>query len=111
MLSKTLLPLRAFQNVAPSKCGHVTAVSILDYYQACEHVYQFTAVHFKDKLVVNNWAAAKKELLLNSDAGKVIKHIKQLKSGDNEAESLIKYYQSNIDKMDYKAYKKSGQQS
>lgn len=71
-------------------------------------MYQFTEIHFKDKLTGQNWAAAQKELLLNSKAGKVIKHIKQLKSKNKEAEKLINYYQSNINRMDYVAYKKIG---
>ncbi|MCY7293724.1 MAG: hypothetical protein LH615_16220 [Ferruginibacter sp.] len=84
------------------------AVSVLDYYHACEHLYQFTEVHFKDKLTGQNWAEAQKELMLNSEVGKVIKHIRQLKSKNNEAEKLINYYQSNINRMDYVAYKKIG---
>lgn len=88
--------------------AYPTAVSILDYYHACEHLHQFTEAHFKDKLVGDKWAVTQKELLLNSDVGKVIKHIKKLKSANYEAEKLIQYYQSNIGRMDYKAYKKIG---
>jgi hypothetical protein len=88
--------------------AYPTAVSILDYYNACEQLRQFTEAHFKDKVVGQKWAAKQKELLLNSEVGKVIKHIKQLKSQTSEAEKLIQYYQSNIGRMDYSAYKKIG---
>lgn len=88
--------------------AYPTAVSILDYYHACEHLHQFTETHFKGNLVGQKWAATQKELLLNSEVGKVIKHIKKLKTENNEAEKLIQYYQSNIGRMDYKAYKKIG---
>lgn len=88
--------------------AYPTAVSILDYYHACEHLHQFTEAHFKDKLAGLKWAVTQKELLLNSEVGKVIKHIKKLGSENNEAEKLIQYYQSNVGRMDYKAYKKIG---
>jgi hypothetical protein len=89
------------------------AVSVLDFYHACEHLYSFVASHFKDKSSGNKWAEKQKELLLESKAATVIKNIKNKsknKAGnDNDtAEKLIAYYESNLDRIDYKRYKEIG---
>ena len=85
------------------------AISILDYYHACEHLHEFSNTFFKDKTAEQNWTEQQKELLLNSQTGEVIKNIKALsKNSNQEAEKLVAYYESNIERMDYKKYKQSG---
>jgi uncharacterized protein YqkB len=85
------------------------AVSILDYYHACEHLHEFSKSFFKDKMAEQQWAAKQKELLLNSQATQVIKNIKALSKDNNpEAEKLIAYYQANLERMDYEKYKQTG---
>ena len=85
------------------------AISILDYYHACEHLHQFSNSFFKDKTVEQKWTNLQKELLLKSQVLEVIKNIKTLARGKNEeAEKLVAYYQGNADRMDYQYYKQIG---
>ena len=85
------------------------AVSILDYYHACEHLHEFSNTFFKDKMAAQQWAAKQKELLLNSQVREVIKNIKTLSKHNNqEAEKLIAYYEVNSERMDYRKYKQIG---
>lgn len=83
------------------------AVSILDYYHAVEHLYQFTEKHFKDKQEATIWAKEQEEFLLESMVDTVIENIKKL-SSNKEAQQLIDYYESNRKRMDYKTYKQIG---
>lgn len=85
------------------------AISILDYYHACEHLHEFSNIFFKDKIAEQQWTTQQKELLLNSQVKKVIKNINALsKNSTQEAEKLIAYYNSNLERMDYKKYKQIG---
>jgi len=85
------------------------AISILDYFHAVEHLYSFTESYFKDNKAAKKWAKKQEELLLEGKVAIVIKRIKNLAGTGNEAANkLIEYYQSNIDRMDYKRYKQIG---
>jgi len=85
------------------------AISLLDYYHACEHLHLFSRSFFKDKTVEQKWTNQQKELLLTSQVLEVIKNIKVLANGNNkEAEKLIAYYQTNKDRMDYQACMQMG---
>jgi hypothetical protein len=85
------------------------AISILDYYHACEHLHQFSSSFYKDKDVEQKWTNQQKELLLESQVLEVIKNIQVLAGNKNEeAEKLIAYYQTNKDRMNYKKYKQMG---
>jgi hypothetical protein len=82
--------------------------SILDYYHACEYLHAFSREHFADKTTEQQWTERQKELLLEGRVKEVIKNVKQLNSSKREAQKLVEYYQANIDRMDYKEYKKTG---
>jgi Uncharacterised protein family (UPF0236) len=84
------------------------AVSILDYYHVCEHLHQFANTIFTEEKQLKKWTDKQKELLLESKAIKVIANIKKLDSESKEALLLINYYTNNIERMDYKTYKKIG---
>jgi hypothetical protein len=85
------------------------ALSILDYYHACEHLHQFSSNFFKDKDAEQKWTSQQKELLLKSQVLEVVKNIKTLAGNKNkDAEKLIAYYQANEDRMDYEHYKQIG---
>lgn len=86
-----------------------TATSILDYYHVCEHLHEFSNSFFKDKVAEKQWTDRQKELLLDSQASEVIKNIQALsKHNSKEAEKLIAYYQTNLNRMDYKRYQQTG---
>jgi hypothetical protein len=58
------------------------------------------------------WVNDQKLLLQDSQAGKVIENIKALPVGNTQSESnrdnLIDYLMNNLDRMDYKRYRKLG---
>jgi Uncharacterised protein family (UPF0236) len=84
------------------------AISILDYYHACEHLHLFTSNYFTDKAKEKRWVEKQKELLMGSGVLTVIKNIKTLAGQNQEAQKLIAYYQGNVERMDYKSYQKMG---
>ena len=84
------------------------AVSILDYYHACEHLHLFTSSYFTDKEQEKIWVTMQKELLLESQVSTVIENIKNLAAKNKEAQQLINYYESNKERMDYKHYQQIG---
>lgn len=85
------------------------AVSVLDFYHASEHLYGFVEQFFKDKGKGQKWAKVQKELLLNSKVAQVIKNVRRKAGTDNKAaNNLIDYYNSNLNRMDYKRYKQIG---
>lgn len=84
------------------------AISILDYYHACEHLHLFTSNYFTDKKTEQAWVKTQKELLLESKVLKVIANIKELAGDSKEAQNLIAYYDGNKERMDYKKYQQMG---
>ena len=85
------------------------AVSILDFYHAVEHLHAFVEQVFKNKQAGRQWAEKQIRLLLDSDVNKVIRNIKLKASIDPVAAAkLLEYYNSNIERMDYKEYKQIG---
>lgn len=84
------------------------AISILDYYHACEHLHEFSSSFFKDKEVEQKWTSQQKELLLTSQVLEVVKNIKALAKNKQKAKNLIAYYKANADRMDYQKYKQMG---
>jgi len=84
------------------------AVSILDYYHACEHLHEFSNSFFKDKEIEEKWTTGQKELLLSSQIAEVLKNIKAIAPKNKEADKLTAYYEGNRDRMDYQKYKQLG---
>jgi hypothetical protein len=93
------------------------AISVLDYFHASEHLYNFAKEYFKEEgreKEKKKWVKQQENLLLNSKVVTVIKNIGTLIEKDggtdkkNAAQKLIDYYKSNQDRMDYKMYKKIG---
>lgn len=85
------------------------AVSIIDYYHVIEHLYDFADAFFRDKISAKKWALKQESLLKESKVKWVIKNITKIAGNENEAaQKLITYYKNNINRMDYKRYKKIG---
>lgn len=84
------------------------AISVLDYYHACEHLHEFSNSFFKDKALEQKWTTEQKELILRSQAVEVLKNVKAIAPQNKEADKLIAYYESNKDRMDYQKYKQLG---
>ncbi len=84
------------------------AISILDYYHACEHLHLFADEVFKDKIEQKQWTDQQRELLLSSKVQDVITNIEKVGGKQKEANSLIHYYSNNAHRMDYSYYKDLG---
>lgn len=88
------------------------AVHVLDYYHACEHLYDFIKLQFKDKEQGKLWGKQQEALLLDSKVAQVIEEINRVKTVNKVAEQarkdLTRYYTTNKERMDYARYKKIG---
>ena len=84
------------------------AVSILDYYNVCEHLHKFSQTVFFDKTKEKLWTDKQKERLLKGEVKKVISNIKRIGKNSETANQLINYYSKNKDRMQYQQYVKIG---
>jgi hypothetical protein len=84
------------------------AVCILDYYHACEHLYEFLSSIFTDKAKEKIWTAKQKEWLLKGNVKTVISNIKRIGKNSEPANQLINYYSNNKNRMKYQEYAKIG---
>jgi hypothetical protein len=86
------------------------SIAILDYYHACEHLHNFVenAMKTESPEFRKKWIEIQKELLLESSVKQVIKNIEQTNAKTSEKEKLINYYQTNMERMDYKSYRQLG---
>ena len=93
------------------------AISILDYFHASEHLYNFAKEFFKEderEKEKKSWVRRQEKLLLNSKVATSIKNIEKLIKKNcsirkkNADQKLIDYYKSNEGRMDCKMYKTIG---
>jgi len=84
------------------------AVSILDYYHACEHLHEFSKSLFTDKAKEKIWTDKQKEWLLKGKVKTVISNIKRVGQNSVPANQLISYYSKNKNRMQYQDYVKMG---
>jgi hypothetical protein len=85
-----------------------TAVSILDYYHACEHLHEFSKSIFTDKEKEKKWTDKQKEWLLKGKVKIVLRNIKRVGKNSEVANELLNYYSNNINRMQYQDYVKIG---
>jgi len=84
------------------------AVSILDYYHACEHLHEFSSSIFIDRGKEKIWTDKQKERLLKGEVKIVISNIKRIGKNTEAANNLISYYSKNKNRMKYQEYVKIG---
>ncbi len=84
------------------------AVSILDYYHACEHLHAFSGSIFTDKAKEKMWTDKQKEWLLKGEIKTVLSNIRRVGKNSEAANQLISYYSNNKDRMRYHEYVKIG---
>jgi hypothetical protein len=86
------------------------AIAILDYYHACEHLHAFVENGLKSlpEPIRKKWAEEQKALLLESGVEEVIKNIEQSNAKIADKEKIIHYYQTNVQRMDYKRFRQLG---
>ncbi len=82
------------------------AISILDFYHVKEYLCLFAKEIFKDDCERNTWITEQEKLLLESKTHQVIDTIKKIGNNKKKAatKKIVEYYQSNINRMDYKYY-------
>ena len=82
------------------------AISILDFYHVKEYLCLFAKEIFKDDCERNTWITEQEKLLLESKTQQVIDTIKKIGNNKKKAatKKIVEYYQSNINRMDYKYY-------
>ncbi|MEK7172414.1 MAG: hypothetical protein AAB740_00350 [Patescibacteria group bacterium] len=89
------------------------ATQILDFFHAKEHLCAFAINYFKDTQEREQWIECYCKIMMEDDAGKVIKALEKLpKVSDNAIEkqkqTLIRYYRANLHRMRYSTFKKRG---
>jgi hypothetical protein len=88
-------------------------VQILDFYHAAEKLGSCAHYHFPEEQPRKAWLEQQKQKLLNNEVEQVIATVEQLPSLRNKEakktkEDLIRYYQSNCNRMQYKTYLEQG---
>jgi hypothetical protein len=84
------------------------AISILDYYHACEYLHAFSSSYFTDKGEEKSWTDKQREWLLKGKVSIVMKNVNRLGAKNEKAASLIHYYSQNKHRMKYDQYAKIG---
>jgi Uncharacterised protein family (UPF0236) len=84
------------------------ALSILDYYHACQYLYEFADATFGTEAKVKKWVHRQKELLLGSKLHLVMRNIRNQSSSKAATKKILDYYTANQNRMDYKKYLKIG---
>jgi Uncharacterised protein family (UPF0236) len=88
--------------------SYPNALSILDYYHACEYLYEFANATFATEAKVKKWVGRQKELLLEGKLHWVIRNIRNQSSTEACTKKILDYYAANQNRMDYKRYLKIG---
>ncbi len=88
------------------------ATQILDWYHACGHLYEFAGQYFEAEQPKQQWIEEQKRLLYESQIKEIISNLKALpvkkKTDPIAKDSLLQYYQTNKERMDYKRYRSMG---
>lgn len=94
------------------KEAYPDAVQILDYYHAVEKLAQYAAHQYSESEKRKAWLEEKKQQLLNNEASVIIAQLKRSIARNKEAEKaqtdVIRYYENNLDRMQYKTFKEKG---
>ncbi|MFT6021791.1 MAG: hypothetical protein ACI9CQ_004601 [Saprospiraceae bacterium] len=90
-----------------------SAIMILDFYHALEHLGVYAKMIFNSAENKEHWIAKRKEELLNGELNKVITAIQKKSLGrraaiQEKAKTLITYYEKNRFRMKYDQYLKQG---
>ncbi len=87
------------------------ATQILDFYHAKQHLCQWADIAFKDPVKKHRWIDKQALLLLDNKANVVINNIIRFKTYNckvrSQRKTLLEYYSSHLNRMNYKTYKES----
>ena len=89
--------------------NYPNAISVLDYYHASEYLHKFVKEYFTETKSATKWCTYQLELLNEGGVSNVINNIKALPNYENKGgQEVIRYYEKNKERMDYKYYKTVG---
>ncbi len=87
------------------------SVQILDYFHCSEKLHDFAKEALKNTSARNEWISEQKELLFNDEAKTVIANVSLMSckgKAQQKQRTLLTYYENNLNRMNYKTYKKQG---
>jgi len=88
------------------------AVQILDYFHAVEKLGSYAALQYPHGAQCNKWMELQQQRLRNNDAGQIIEELQRIAGSSKEADKartdVIRYYQNNLSRMQYKTYLEKG---
>jgi hypothetical protein len=88
------------------------AVQILDFFHAVEKIGTFAANQYSDQKERARWLEQQKQRLRNNEADKIIEELKITRASNKECDKsrndAIRYYENNINRMQYKTYVEKG---
>jgi len=87
-------------------------VQILDFFHAVEKIGSYAAMQYPDSAERNKWMEQQKQRLRNDEADKIIAELQISIGAHKEAEKarteVIRYYENNLSRMQYKTYLDKG---
>lgn len=88
------------------------SVQILDFFHAVEKIGSYAAIQYPDSSERENWVNLQKERLRNNEAGKIIEELRISISRNKDVQKartdVIRYYENNLSRMQYKTYLEKG---
>jgi len=91
---------------------HGDSVQILDFYHAVEKLGTYATLVYKDNEQRRQWLETQKQRLKTNEVEKIIEELKNTPVKTSEQEKVfndvIRYYQSNINRMKYATFMKKG---
>jgi hypothetical protein len=88
------------------------AVQILDYFHAAEKLGSYAALQYPDSAQRNKWMEVQQQRLRNNEADKIIAALQNCSGSTKEADKartdVIRYYENNLGRMQYRTYLEKG---
>jgi hypothetical protein len=88
------------------------AVQILDYFHAAEKLGNYAALQYPDKAQRDTWMEVQQQHLRSNEAHKIIAALQSCTGSTKEADKarreLLRYYENNLSRMQYKTYLEKG---
>jgi len=88
------------------------AVQVLDFFHAVERLGSYAALQYPDSAQRYKWMEQQQQRLKNDEADQIIAEVKLSSTNHQETEKarmeLIRYYENNLSRMQYKTYLEKG---
>lgn len=88
------------------------SVQILDFFHAVEKLGSYATLRYPDSVERSQWMEQQKQRLRNNEADKIIEELQSSTGSHKEADKartdVIRYYENNLSRMQYKTYLDKG---